>query len=1454
MHRNGVDYLIPSSADTRSKRFASRCLEIGFKEYIEDSTCGNVLIVVDACREGVHLQEKGSYSIGWSRQKQAYVGNRIVSYLYACSEGEWARYVKSEIGSYSVLSRAFNMVAMDESGPSTLDSVVAAVRINVEDITSQNSLPRQRIQLVGDVSQTKEVTLFGKRKGNNSANSAEHSWIRAVNEHEAWKLAVDDAALKQDAVRLVKHCAELVEDCKDNLADDPWWDEQLATRTNDRLNWLLTRVLNSEKLAQEPGGPALTASEAALLAAFPVVHATFWARATVKLREVVDEKVVGDAAASADFERFTQRYPRLARRAGRLNQASVYANNSRASRDIRWWLFHRWQIRRISLYETQTVKMLLKLDSLLLDDVEHGSRFLAEVFDAQHLGSLIRSMRMTAIEATRSDNPRALALSRSIAMATPQEQELREQVIGLLLIISHLLAIEPASISVVVAEHIGIADPVNLEDLLETIRRASWRPRGRTRVLNAECTHQAVDVALNEHAIEVTNVLQQIDTLASEIADLAPLSDLPTHASADEVRSAFKPGGGAIYDGQGFRFRLADDRIQELLMGEQLYGDPALAVRELYQNALDACRYRTARTEYLRRTNVQLPEWHGEIAFEQGTDISGRRYLDCIDNGIGMGRRELTDVFSNAGVRFADLPEFIEEKAKWKELGISFHENSAFGVGVLSYFMIADEIVVTTCRLTRTGQPGRQLKVNIPGPGAVSRIQDLGPSNSAGTVVRLILRDDDLSVSCVRILSRVLWISEYEVVARDNEERAVWEPNKLSPVAPIGSRNPFEPDAQRKSSASALSTSTPAVWWCNSTGGILADGLWVGKQLFGAIVNLTGDVAPKLTVDRRQIVDYDTREVNRLLAGEIDRLFNDEEGALRTHPWIWKVAKDNPEIADEIIERATADDTVKWFIADSQVGLPTIGYFPLDNAIFGRDKSGSRQAWMRLRERGPDWIFGWRLNAWASAGLLTGVTSSSSDSFPVARPSDLYLLTRSYSRDGPKRLDTIEIDDDLPPGIVSWLALDRPVPLGHVLAAAEQLQWSPRDIVARLTEFGFTVTEFDWSRDFDRTDATLLSKNLNRNSPWLDSSKIVPIGHIVAAAEDLQCSPVDIVRRLVEFGFTVTEFDWSRDFDRTDTTILSENLDNKPPWLVASNLVPAGHVIAAALQMDRPVKEIIDRLTSFDLAVADFDWSLVFDRDDIMLFSKDLDRARPWLTPGENIRLSSIFLLSFQLDWTPEKVRDRLVELGFAVPSLVSLSLSQQELATILSRDLDRSGPWLRPAESVEIGHVFAAAGELGSSPERVAGLLADLGMNVPEYTWWQDFDRNDALLISRNLDRTSPWLELDEPVSAGHVLAAAAELGYSPEDVRRRLSRFGFEVAPIKVSVPVERSDIRLLASVEVNSDSRWLSAEHAVSARHILLISTLLGRPVGQVASRLVKLGFQLPPFLEVLNKQNI
>jgi hypothetical protein len=102
-------------------------------------------------------------------------------------------------------------------------------------------------------------------------------------------------------------------------------------------------------------------------------------------------------------------------------------------------------------------------------------------------------------------------------------------------------------------------------------------------------------------------------------------------------------------------------------MGRQLYDDPALSIRELYQNALDACRYRDTRLKGLCRTGRNPGEWSGRISFSQGFE-DDREYIECEDNGVGMDTDTLKQVFANAGERFVYRESFRSEQAAWQEL------------------------------------------------------------------------------------------------------------------------------------------------------------------------------------------------------------------------------------------------------------------------------------------------------------------------------------------------------------------------------------------------------------------------------------------------------------------------------------------------------------------------------------------------------------------------------------------------------------------------------------------------------------------------------------------------------------------------------------------------------------------------------------------------------------------
>jgi hypothetical protein len=200
--------------------------------------------------------------------------------------------------------------------------------------------------------------------------------------------------------------------------------------------------------------------------------------------------------------------------------------------------------------------------------------------------------------------------------------------VALLVKLAYMLAIPLTALPAVVVEHLGIPEPVDLDELRNTVRKSSWRGMA----LNASCHHPAVLVALQEHAANVDAVVRSISAVANNDDSLRPLRTLPAvGASADKVVAATNSLGQPLFTTPVDRFRLDEERVRELLMDRNLYRDPALAIRELYQNALDACRLREARQRCRDK--------------EEGTNLAGKATLGSCRRSM----RPAADTTSNVG-------------------------------------------------------------------------------------------------------------------------------------------------------------------------------------------------------------------------------------------------------------------------------------------------------------------------------------------------------------------------------------------------------------------------------------------------------------------------------------------------------------------------------------------------------------------------------------------------------------------------------------------------------------------------------------------------------------------------------------------------------------------------------------------------------------------------------------
>ncbi|MEA4821024.1 MAG: ATP-binding protein [Erysipelotrichales bacterium] len=158
-----------------------------------------------------------------------------------------------------------------------------------------------------------------------------------------------------------------------------------------------------------------------------------------------------------------------------------------------------------------------------------------------------------------------------------------------------------------------------------------------------------------------------------------------------------------------FKYRRIDSNLKELtldyvpkkisfeinkelskLLVAPLYGDnPAYGVRELIQNATDACK------ERIKIENDKENNNYDSLVEVSIAKIDEEKYLFKIkDNGKGMTLDEILNYFLSVGSSFRKT---LEWKKEFTEKGKSVvNRNGKFGIGILAAFLLGDNISVKT--------------------------------------------------------------------------------------------------------------------------------------------------------------------------------------------------------------------------------------------------------------------------------------------------------------------------------------------------------------------------------------------------------------------------------------------------------------------------------------------------------------------------------------------------------------------------------------------------------------------------------------------------------------------------------------------------------------------------------------------------------------------------------------
>lgn len=225
------------------------------------------------------------------------------------------------------------------------------------------------------------------------------------------------------------------------------------------------------------------------------------------------------------------------------------------------------------------------------------------------------------------------------------------------------------------------------------------------------------------------------------------------------VRPAIR-SEGYIY--KELALNLNQTSIMKLLMGENLYNESLDSIREVLQNAQDACN--------ALESTVDLPGYIANITVKTRLDSFDRQWIDVCDNGIGMDETVLTEYFFRVGDSYYDSPEF--DRLKRKRGSNNFVPISRFGVGILSVFMISDFMIVETRNNYSPRHDTKYRIVRINGQNSLAHISEMD-TGTQGTKISLRIKSgkyadlDELHNALAVYIQRVVVRPKYDVFLGD---------------------------------------------------------------------------------------------------------------------------------------------------------------------------------------------------------------------------------------------------------------------------------------------------------------------------------------------------------------------------------------------------------------------------------------------------------------------------------------------------------------------------------------------------------------------------------------------------------------------------------------------------------------------------------------------------------------
>lgn len=1430
------------------------------------SPAKSIVFVLDACREGVRLVLAQDKVI--EKSPPAYISDKqydspTVGIVYSCStlQTSWAS--KGEAG-YSFFTRALCDALEEDPDAATVEELLGVTQCRLTDLLNESGITRKQTIVLderpiqGRAGSLHRLVLRESPVAEYRHEIEQSPWCKEVTRSTFWQdIQSTSIELADRILAIVMHCEMETRQVSRQVPDDHWRDIHAPSQ----IIQLLERLMKESKVR-------LTPAEAALLLIVPYLYEGVLAAGTYFLTEDGDpidpfsQEV--DSSASYLWFAWRNKWSSDEQQLKRHSLLCARQKETEASDLIAWHLnrflhsanelwTYPYSLTKGSEAETKPCIDITRLFCKAPIPTSIDER-VEELLDGKRLVRFARLMFSSwqDIENVRLNDTRHPLSNDERIGSPPGEWSLNEPLVAHLLSITAAMILDARRLDNVIADHLGMTSGFNAKAVSHAIREGAWHLDGERIIFKLVCWHEALDVAVRSQVESIDAHRRRLETEIEGVDRIRSI--LPAHFSDAWVRAAPREDGEPSYKLPHLQLTLDQRRVFQLLMGKSLYKDQALALRELYQNALDACRLRRARVLYAQTvTPERRIDYDGHISFGLGVDESGRRFVECKDNGIGMGERQLHTLFAKAGQRFTDTHEFHVEKAEWTANGVEFFENSRFGIGVFSYFMLADELVVETRRLSLNAidmEPG--IRATLAGGSSLFRTEP-AVGLSAGTTVRLYLRDGEEFYNLLESVRKWLWIPEFDMTLTDHSG----ETKEFIAGRLIQDSSRFQSQEPIPIPASTEQNSPPSIFWNQSLyskSTILADGIHTedasDAPVRRLIVNLRGELQPELSVDRSRITSWTKGYkylTDCLRASDCKELLYIEHARLESlsdsfatwplplvildRTWRQGLLVDSVEHSDKAVakrdskrDRSSLDlssvkNEILSCLLKSRVGISPI----LDKLLMGptmNRQSDDNESDGYIPTKIEDvhcvafgqWVAA-RAHALCAAGWnaptpIRDLASFAASKKWIDRPSIGLLLLDS--------------------GIVG-VGPNKSISLFQILRAADTWSLTHEEmkyVLQPLLTLGITMPDLN-----TLPDSASLSPQVRRAlSEAVNQSGVETSSFDLLAAMVKSAVPTNEVSRLLTpfsvLGVPIPLIDWWATL----------------PPLSSSNTSVLAEVLQSANNKSDLKMAIIDVCTKFEKATI-LDVTKYLDPDDAL--TKTVEHA----INSESVRSAVSRYRDGLGPWLKQMEASNIVELALqlqlSIGRTIELTRHLREIGLISGRgtvDLDVSHLHedstcflTRRSRRVTLELLFTYAYQhqvsLGEALAR-AKPLESLGVSVPTL----GHDEQELLvhsqyimLLDRNLDEAERRVDLESDIPISRLLIASAEWNVPLENVlnkARQLSKLGVSIPGIdRIPPDFAISVFQLNAlSEELDGQAPWLdyvSLGHLIAAAQLFELS---------------------------------